>query len=699
MTTEAFDHEYDLDSLETITPKGRDFQMLVTPRWLTYLSHNAHEDFTSDLLLSFIRDDTLFIDVGAHYGYYTVLVGASYPNCRIIAFEPVPESCEILRRNMKLNQLKNVKVHNTALSNKNENMKFNIMEASDCSGFHKNPISRVRKVVELEAATLDSVITEVPEVPVVIKVDTEGHEICALEGMDRILKHAVDVKLIVEFNPKCLRSAGYEPSALLRRILEFGFEIYFVDDDKRIVHKLAEENIDSWTDYVLEKGSTPGSKTYINLLCLKASAELDEILCRDELSYGHCDQKNEAHEIGRISKKGELVVGAKMRIAAIAMVYNEAFLLPYFLRHYQDLDEIHVLYETDSTDDTLKILKQASNVIIKNCHIAGGLDSTEKVKLTNDTLHTIEADWVYVVDCDEFIFPPHESAEDFLGRQDCENHNVVRAGMFQVYRHRTDRDLDPALPPTPQRVHGDPDLFSTAEGPNKPRNALYVKPIIVKPSSEIRFQPGNHFIEGDIRVSSEFYLGAHWHMADPSLAIDRKLKNRARISERNKKLGHGWHYQNVTEKWIREECDRHLDDPLIEELALFGNKSLRKHELLTMRLMYKATTFDLEKQRRQLENQRKQLQELNAALESKDARIHSLDLHIRQVERSIPMQVVRRYQRVVDRLLRPGTRRRRPYDLALTGVRVILNEGWRSFFRAVRAHLRGDSARGDGNDE
>jgi hypothetical protein len=35
--------------------------------------------------------------------------------------------------------------------------------------------------------------------------------------------------------------------------------------------------------------------------------------------------------------------------------------------------------------------------------------------------------------------------------------------------------------------------------------------------------------------------------------------------------------------------------------------------------------------------------------------------------------------------LRRGTRRRHYHELGLTGIRVILNEGWRSFFRkAIR---------------
>jgi 2-polyprenyl-3-methyl-5-hydroxy-6-metoxy-1,4-benzoquinol methylase len=249
------------------------------------------------------------------------------------------------------------------------------------------------------------------------------------------------------------------------------------------------------------------------------------------------------------------------------MVYNEALILPYFLRHYEYLDEIHVLYEMDSTDETLSILNQAPNVVIENCHIKGGLDDIDVVNLINDTVRGIRADWVYVVDPDEFIFPYNESPHDFLERQ--KKYNVVRAALFNVYRHRTDKDLDPSLPPVSQRIHGDPDLFSRRLDPNQTNqadNAVYVKPIVVRPSNPIRFTPGKHSILGHVKISSEFYVGAHWRMADPSIALDRRMKHRARHSERNKAYKLGWHDFNVTEEGLRRECDRHLDDPVIDAL-------------------------------------------------------------------------------------------------------------------------------------
>jgi 2-polyprenyl-3-methyl-5-hydroxy-6-metoxy-1,4-benzoquinol methylase len=253
-----------------------------------------------------------------------------------------------------------------------------------------------------------------------------------------------------------------------------------------------------------------------------------------------------------------------LKIAAVTMVYNEALILPYFLRHYEYLDEIHVLYETDSTDETLSILKQAQNVVIEDCHIEGGLDDIDVVNLTNDTVRRIRADWIYVVDPDEFILPHNESSHDFLIRQ--KNCNVVRAALFNVYRHRTDKDLNPSLPPVPQRIHGDPNIFSTYQDENRAANIFYIKPIVVRPSNRIRFLPGKHFILGHVKVSPEFYAGAHWRMADPAIALDRRMEHRARHSERNKAYGLGWHDFNVTEEWLRAECDRHLDDPVIDIL-------------------------------------------------------------------------------------------------------------------------------------
>jgi len=84
-----------------------------------------------------------------------------------------------------------------------------------------------------------------------------------------------------------------------------------------------------------------------------------------------------------------------------------------------------------------------------------------------------------------------------------------------------------------------------------------------------------------------------------------------------------------------------------------------------------------------------QIAELANALQAKDSQIQNLEIQIQQMQSGIVTHFLNKHQKVIEKLLRPGTRRRYYYELGLTGIRVILNEGWRSFFRKVKVHLQG----------
>lgn len=254
-----------------------------------------------------------------------------------------------------------------------------------------------------------------------------------------------------------------------------------------------------------------------------------------------------------------------MKIAAICAVYNEAKILPYFLSHYGYCDEIRVLYETDSDDGTRELLMQNEKVILREHHVEGGLDDIQIAARMNAEANSIDADWVYVLSPDELILPAtHEDPRQFFERQkDC---NHVFAAMYNVYRHHSEADLNPILPPLPQRTHGDPDLSSTVTTPNRDSNAHFIKPCIIRPNSGIALLPGYHEAEGDLRRSREVFVGAHWQMADADIAVTRRMQNRNRMSEVNRRGMMGFQHFNVTEDWIRKECLQHQNDPQIAEL-------------------------------------------------------------------------------------------------------------------------------------
>jgi FkbM family methyltransferase len=267
MTLEESKYEYDLENLQTIIPTNRNFKMFVTPKYVHHYLQNASKDYTVDLLLSYSKDSMLFIDIGAHYGFYTLLVGTKFPNIKTIAFEPVPENYEILKRNLELNGLRNAEVHNLAVSNRDETKKFNVSEAYGPGGFYRHPLAGTTKEIGVRTVGFDGFIKDIPKVPTIVKIDTEGHEVCVLEGMRKFLRNIEDVKLILEFNPKMLTGAGYQPEKLLEEVNQSGFDIYFINDEKRETYKLDQIDFEEWRKYLPEEG-------HANIFCAKKEKSL-----------------------------------------------------------------------------------------------------------------------------------------------------------------------------------------------------------------------------------------------------------------------------------------------------------------------------------------------------------------------------------------------------------------------------------------
>jgi ubiquinone/menaquinone biosynthesis C-methylase UbiE/flagellin-specific chaperone FliS len=161
------------------------------------------------------------------------------------------------------------------------------------------------------------------------------------------------------------------------------------------------------------------------------------------------------------------------------------------------------------------------------------------------------------------------------------------------------------------------------------------------------------------------------------------------------KLGEVWRFYNDNFADLGD-----FEEPTYRKIYLIGNRGtlpklslykdrridrLKQHRLTSLVF---ETILETSAQRiSHIAELETSLQEKVSQIHSMESQIHSMESQIQQIQRSIPMQLVNRYQRIVERLLRRGTRRRRYYELGLTGIRVILTEGWRSFFRKVKARL------------
>jgi len=166
--------------------------------------------------------DTVFVDVGAYMGLYTVW--ACRRARRVISVEPNPAALAYLKVNVALNECSNVTVVPKAISDRRGYAKLKIPEVAE-KGFIPGGSSIVRDFeeafeVEVETDTLDSVLEEVGVDSVdVLKIDVEGAEGLVVRGAEKTLKEAKAV--LIEIWPenmwvaRYLQNSGYKLAEII----------------------------------------------------------------------------------------------------------------------------------------------------------------------------------------------------------------------------------------------------------------------------------------------------------------------------------------------------------------------------------------------------------------------------------------------------------------------------------------------------
>ncbi len=196
---------------------------MLTDRW---------EKETTRALEWLVREGMVFVDAGAHIGYYTLLAARHVgPSGKVYAFEPAAENLDLLRKNVELNGYRNVVVVPKALADRPGIMDFYLCPLeTTCNSFYYRSEEYSRQPVKVEVTTLDDFLEAEgwPRVDVV-KIDVEGAERMVLAGMRRLLARKGALRLIVEVNPGTLKAAGVDPQGLLQELRGLSFRLSVLD--------------------------------------------------------------------------------------------------------------------------------------------------------------------------------------------------------------------------------------------------------------------------------------------------------------------------------------------------------------------------------------------------------------------------------------------------------------------------------------
>lgn len=199
-------------------------------RWIT---RKGYEDAFDRTLLAEIRSNDVVWDVGANVGHYTRKFAEKVgPGGHVLAFEPAPSTLKILQS--AVSQYPHVSVIAAALSNKSGHAGF--MQDVDSNATSSLNLSAAAggssgtsSIVEVEIECGDEFSKE--KCPNVIKLDVEGFEIEAIDGLRNTLKNHALRALFVEVHFLEISKRGLRNgvSLLTKSIQETGMSIHWID--------------------------------------------------------------------------------------------------------------------------------------------------------------------------------------------------------------------------------------------------------------------------------------------------------------------------------------------------------------------------------------------------------------------------------------------------------------------------------------
>ncbi|MBA3680438.1 MAG: FkbM family methyltransferase [Bacteroidetes bacterium] len=201
---------------------------------------NKQDAFEIDLLKKHIQKNDTVLDIGANIGFYaTILSHIVGGNGTVHCFEPDTKNFEHLKKATA--NFKNIKINNKAVGPKTEKLKIYTSKNLNVDHRTYKP-EEYDQEIEIDAVSIDDHLSSATKVDF-IKMDIQGFEMQAIQGMQTILEKNKDVKLISEFWPYGLRKAGSSVNDYFNFLVSKGFNCYLLEENSLL--KLTAEKVRS----------------------------------------------------------------------------------------------------------------------------------------------------------------------------------------------------------------------------------------------------------------------------------------------------------------------------------------------------------------------------------------------------------------------------------------------------------------------
>lgn len=211
-------------------------------------SHHSEIRLAKFLIQQLEPNDT-FLDVGAHYGYFTLLASQLVGRDGVVrAFEASPTTFRMLNKNQTKHS--NIKCNNLAVSD--EDMELTFYEFPNLySEYNSLDIDQFKdeawfldhspKEIKIKSVILDQYLSSEGLSPAVIKIDVEGAEYKVISGLQQFVANHSPI-IVLEYLSDARGNEEHKKAETLLRALDY--RTYMIDADGGLI------GVDSVADYL-----------------------------------------------------------------------------------------------------------------------------------------------------------------------------------------------------------------------------------------------------------------------------------------------------------------------------------------------------------------------------------------------------------------------------------------------------------------
>jgi FkbM family methyltransferase len=223
--------------------RDRILELQVNPAW---------EQLESSFIVNNLKEGDIFVDVGAHIGYFSMLAARQRAK-KVLAIEPVPKTYDMLVMNIRHNNLSDViEPFNVALGSKDHTAKsVSSLGPKNHIEYQAGNVHANLPTVEVEVTTLDNLLKNEQEIDKIdfVKVDIEGYEYEFLLGAQQSII-ALKPMILMEIEEHRLAKYGVTAEDMFNVMADLGYEYLSVGQDLVAKGSLPKEDLTKARNFV-----------------------------------------------------------------------------------------------------------------------------------------------------------------------------------------------------------------------------------------------------------------------------------------------------------------------------------------------------------------------------------------------------------------------------------------------------------------